>query len=234
MPHVMNRISAHTRAVMAVLPTGMARGHNGNPAASLRLERLFGCPVLLSGLSTLVLNRAELNTIHHHHKTNLEKIMKLHQNTPEPVVLFLAGILPVTALIHLQMLGLLGMIARLGPNNVLHQHGVQVLLSARQGKSWFSNLRSICQEYGLPDPLLTLQSPPSKLSWKKLTKSKVIDNWEIKLRSQVDFLPSLKHFHPAYMSLTLPHQMWSCARSPFEVRKVVIVARMMSAPQLLW
>ena len=41
MPHVMARISAHTRAVMAVLPAGMARGHNGNPAASLKLETLW-------------------------------------------------------------------------------------------------------------------------------------------------------------------------------------------------
>ena len=35
MPHVMARISAHTRDVMSVLPSGMALSHNMNPAASL-------------------------------------------------------------------------------------------------------------------------------------------------------------------------------------------------------
>ena len=228
MPHVMSRLSAHTRAVMAVLPSGMARGHSGNPAASLRLERMYGCPVLLSGLPSLVLNKSEIAVVHHHYKVNLERIMKLHQSSPECVVMFLAGSLPATALLHLRMLGLLGMIARLGPGNILHQHGVQVLLSTKPLKSWFNSIRSICHQYKLKDPLLILQSPPSKLSWKSTTRSKVVDVWEIKLRAQVEFLPSLKYFQPAFMSLSSPHPMWASARSPFEVRKAVVVARMLS------
>ena len=228
MPHIMGRLSSHIRAVMAVLPTGMARGHSGNPAASLRLEKLYGSPVLLSGLSSLLLSKSETSIVHHHHKVNLERIMKLHQSSPECVVMFLAGSLPATALIHLRMLGLLGMIARLGPGNILHQHGVNVLLSAKPVKSWFTSIRSVCQQYNLQDPLLSLQSPLSKLSWRALTKSKVIDVWETKLRAQVEFLPSMKYFKPAYMSLSSPHPMWACARSPFEVRKAVIVGRTLS------
>ena len=103
-----------------------------------------------------------------------------------------------------------------------------MLLSNSPGKSWFTQIRSICQEYGLQDPLINLQSPSSKDSWKSLTKSKVIDVWERKLRGQVEYLPSLKYFHPAFMSLSAPHPMWASARSPFEVRKAVVVARMMS------
>ena len=178
MPHIMARLSAHTRAVMAVLPCGMAKGHSGNPAASLRVERLYDCPLLLSGLSSLVLKNSELTVIHHHYKVILQriiKLIKLHQNSPECVVMFLSVSLPATALVHLGMLGLLGMIARLGPNNILHKRGIQVLLSNTPGKSWFTQIRSICQEYGLQDPLITLQSPSSKDSWKSLTKSKVID-----------------------------------------------------------
>ena len=48
------------------------------------------------------------------------------------------------------------------------------------------------------------------------------------MRAQVEFLPSMKYFKPAYMSLSSPHPMWACARSPFEVRKAVIVGRMLS------
>ena len=154
--------------------------------------------------------------------------MKLHQKTPECVVMFLSGTLPATALIHLRMLGLLGMIARLGPNNVLHQRGVHVLMSSSSMKSWFTHMRSICQEYSLQDPLLILQSPQSKESWKSLTKSKVLDVWEQRLRGQAEYLKSLKYFHPSFMSLTTPHPMWASAKSPFEVRKAVVVARMLS------
>ena len=182
MPHVLSRLSPHIRAIGAVLHTGMAAGHSGNPSSSMRLERLYGCPVLLSGLASLVLNKAEMSVIHHHFKVHLERLIKLHRNTPECVVMFLAGSLPASALLHLRMLGLLGMVARLGRGNILNQHGRHILLSNSPGKSWFTNLCSICQEYGLPDPLLILQTPPSNESWKKLTKSKVIDFWEARYR----------------------------------------------------
>ena len=228
MPHVMSRLSAHNRAIGAVLHTGMAAGHSGNPSSSMRLERLYGCPVLLSGLASLVLNKAEMSVIHHHLKVHLEKLLKLHRNTPECVVMFLAGSLPASALLHLRMLGLLGMIARLGRGNILHQHGCHILLSNSPGKSWFTTLRSICQEYSLPDPLLILQTPPPRESWKKLTKSKVIDFWEAKYRSQATLLPSLKYFNCNYMSLSSPHPLFEAAKSPFEVRKAVVAAKMLS------
>ena len=65
-------------------------------------------------------------------------------------------------------------------------------------------------------------------AWKKLTKSKVIDFWENKYRSQASLLPSLKYFNCNYMSLSSPHPLFEAAKSPFEVRKVVVAARLLS------
>ena len=42
--HIMNRLSAHRRAVFSVLHSGIANHHNGNPYASLRVEKCFGEP----------------------------------------------------------------------------------------------------------------------------------------------------------------------------------------------
>ena len=232
MPHILGRISARNRAIMALLPTGMARSHRGNPAASLRLELLYGTSVLLSGLGSLVLDDAETGIIHHQHKTNLEKLQRLFPATPEPVVMFLAGSLPASGILHLRMLGSLGMIARLGPEHILHQQGRHVLLTADQAStsksSWFLTIRDICKKYGLPDPLLVLQSPPTKSQWKARCKSKVIDFFEKKLRAEAEILPSLEYFKPRFMSLSKPHPLWTHAGSPFEVRKAVIAARMLS------
>ena len=71
MPNILSRLSAHTRAIMSVLPIGMACSHRGNPAASLSIEKLYGTPVLLSGLPSLVLSDSELSVVHHHHKLTL-------------------------------------------------------------------------------------------------------------------------------------------------------------------
>ena len=231
MPNILSRLSAHTRAIMSVLPIGMACSHRGNPAASLSIEKLYGTPVLLSGLPSLVLSDSELSVVHHHHKLTLQRLQRLHQATPECVVLFLAGSMPATGILHLRMLGLLGMIARLGPENILHKHGRHILLSASEkspSKSWFLSMRLLSQKYGLPDPLLILQSPPTPSHWKSTCKSKVIDWYEQRLRAEADLLPSLLHFKPAFMSLSAPHPMWTSAGSPYEVSKAVITARMLS------
>ena len=231
MPNILSRLSAHTKAIMSVLPIGMAFTHRGNPAASLRVEKLYSTPVLLSGLPALVLTDPELSIIHHHHKLTLERFQRLHQATPESVVMFLAGSLPATGILHLRMLGLLGMIARLGPENILHNHGRHILLSASPNspcKSWFLSLRLLTQKYNLPDPLITLQSPPTHSQWKSKCKSRVIDWYERQLRAEAELLPSLIYFKPSFMSLSSPHPIWTSAHSPYEVSKAVIAARMLS------
>ena len=89
-----------------------------------------------------------------------------------------SGSLPVTALLHLKLLSILA----------LTTSSTYIILSQKQERSWFSLIPSISSKYSLPDPLLTLQSPKIKESWKKLTKAKVTDFWEGKLRTQV-FIP---------------------------------------------
>ena len=231
MPNILDRITSHKNSLRAILPSGLALGHRGNPAASLHLERLYACPVLLSGLSDIVLSNLEVSAIHHHYKVHLERLQRLHQATPECVVMFFAGSLPATGLLDLRILGHLGMIARLGPENILHQHGRHALLNDdcyNTSKSWFSNTRSLCQQYALPDPLLILQSPPTHLYWKRLTKSKVLDWWQTKYRGTAEHMGSLVFFKPSFMSLSTPHPMWTSAASPFEVSKTVVTARMLS------
>ena len=94
--------------------------------------------------------------------------------------------------------------------------------------SWFVQVRNLTTQYQLPDPLMILQSPPSKESWKSLCRSKVISFWEEKLRGQASLLPSLKYFLPAYMSLATTHPTWTMATTPYQVTKACTVASMLS------
>ena len=60
-------------------------------------------------------------------------------------------------------------------------------------------------------------------TYKKLVKSKVLDYWEFKLRTEASFLPSLAFFHPEFMSLASPHKLWTTAgKKSFEVAKARI------------
>ena len=84
-PHIMERVKSHKRAIGAKLSVGLARSHRANPAASLRIERMYATPVLLSGVASLVLTQAETNLLNLHYKTILQNLQKLPNLTPHSV-----------------------------------------------------------------------------------------------------------------------------------------------------
>ena len=208
---IMTRISAHKRAIGSVLHVGMARSHRGNPSASLCIQKIYGNPVLFSGLAPLVLTIKDISIIDQHHKETLRSIQRLPSNTPQSVTCFLAGSLPGQAILHLRQLSIFSMICRL-ENDILRQHAVNIFrYEIRSTKSWFIQIYDICKLYNLPHPLKLLMEPLTKLQFKTLTKKKVIDYWEQKLRSEAKPLSSLQFFRPEFMSLASPHPLWTTA-----------------------
>ena len=161
---------------------------------------------------------------------HVEKLQRLFLSTPESVVHFLSGSLPLTGYLNLRQLTLLGMISRLGPSNILHRHTVFVLSNPKENsRSWFCLRTHTCSQYSLPSPKEILDSQQSRSSFKSLIESKVHDFWEQKLREDASRLPSLKYFKPEYYSLAQPHPIWRFAgNNPYEVEKATVQARFQS------
>ena len=132
-------------------------------------------------------------------KVTIEKLLKLHPKTPEPVVFFLAGRLPGEALLHIKQLTLSGMICHL-PGNILHNIALKLLITAKQSdRNWFAEIRNLCFRYNLPHPLLMLKEPLTKPAFKSLIKKNITDYCQSKLRAHCSELKSLKSFKPQYM-----------------------------------
>ena len=119
----------HKKALHALLPTGIGRKHRGNPAASLMLSKLYGTPVLLSGVASLVLSQAELNIIDGHYLKTLQMLLRLHDRTPRSIVYYLAGSLPAKAFIHQRQMSLFAMVCHVAQHVLLH--------SKVNKRSWF-------------------------------------------------------------------------------------------------
>ena len=158
--------------------------HRGNPAASLRVEALYCSPQLYSGLSILLLSPAEITAVSAQQKTTLERLQRLYPCTQSPAVHLLAGTIPAAGVLHMRQLGLLLMMAKLGPCNILHRHGLFILHHGLKN-SWFCQIREICLLYSLPDLMITLTSPPSSKSlWKKSVKTAVCQYWHRELAAK--------------------------------------------------
>ena len=229
MPNIINRITSHKKAMASVLSVGLARGHYGNPQASLKVHQLYGTPVLFSGLASLFLSKPEVSIIDGHYQRTVLYLQKLHDRTPRCVVFLLGGCLPGEAILHQKQLTLFLMICHL-PTDPLYLHAKQVLLSAPvSAKSWFQQIRKICLQYGLEHPLTLLDSPPPKAIFKRLVKELVTTYWENVLRDEAANLPSLHYFVAENWSLRSPHPIWSTAGSnSYECRKTSVLAKMIS------
>ena len=215
--------------MFAVLPAGLAKRHHANQAACLRVQNVCALPVLLSGIAALSLTAPELQALDCHYKKTLQSLMKLPDKCPAPVIYFLAGTAPITAHIHRRQLGLFGMICRL-PNNILHKVASSILASEPDtSKSWFVHIRQLCLLYSLPSPLLLLQQPPSKYSFKSLINKRVLDLWQRNLRDEAQPKISLTYFNPSFMSLCTPHPVWTpSSTNAFETNKTRLQTSLLS------
>ena len=83
--NIMERLSAHRGAVFSVLHGGLARAHRANPAASLKVEKIYCVSVLLSGMGSLILSTKEETLLNQQYKVHLQRLLRLHQTTPAPV-----------------------------------------------------------------------------------------------------------------------------------------------------
>ena len=229
LPSLLSRISAHKRALGAIIYSGMARSHRGNPVASLRLQQIYGNPVLFSGLGSLVMSDQEAKVLFQHHKDIICNLQRLLPRTPTPFIYFMAGTLPAEALLHKRQLSLFSMITRL-PSSILHGHARNIFNFVTQSrKSWFLTIRDLCMKYQLPHPSKLLDYPPNRDQFKLLVKKRIVDYWEQKLRHETSKLPSLQYFHPTFMSLTSAHPIWATAgASPTKVVMATQQARFLS------
>ena len=190
---ILTRFTAHNKALGGVLHTGMARGHRGNPAASLHVNSVYYIPVLLSGLAPLCLTKNEITTIGQHHKDTISNLQRLLPGTPRSVVLFLGGSLPGEALLHIRQLSIFGMITRLS-ENIIHAIASNILGSQTiYSRSWFHQIQVLCLQYHLLDPVHLQQSPLPKIQFNNVFKIFFINLLQTKIHVSIVPSPTMGH-----------------------------------------
>ena len=230
-PNITARLSSHRKAMYGLQFAGLAKHHRANPYASLRVESVFGLPVLLSGLASLVLSTKEEQVLDQYYKVFIQRMLRLHQATPAPAVFLMAGCLPFQAQLHLRIFSLFGQLCRLNNgDNILAARASIVFSSASpSSQSWFWKLRKLCLQYGLPHPSEWLSTKPGKLKVKTMVKAAVHEYTLNKLRAKADSLTSLQYLRTKFLGLTKCHPLFrSCGASPWEAEKATTQARLLS------
>ena len=169
--------------------------NRSNPCAALKVNKLYAVPVLLSGVTTLVLSKKEVNILEVYYRGIIRMLQKLPKSTPVPLIYFFAGALPLEAIIHKMQLSFFMMICHLS-EDPLNAHAKFILKKSKKSiSSWFQQIQQICSLYGIIDPMRLLSNPPTKLAFKNEVKLKVLQYWQDKLRNVAAMQISVRHMH---------------------------------------
>ena len=123
------------------------------------------------------------------HNKILRGFLKLSNSSPKPALYFLLGELPVEGRIHIATLMLFHTIWA-NPDTTVHKMTDYILMMSKENSTtWSNHVRILCKKYGLPCPLLLLQSGPawSREKWKTLVTTKVTVYIEKELREIAEY-----------------------------------------------
>ena len=91
-------------------------------------------------------------------------------------------------------------------------------------------VRGLCKQYSLPDPLQTLTSPPPKGPFKLSVKSAILTFWRSHLIAEAKSLTSLRYLRLPFLPLGHgAHPLWwTCFSSSSAIRSATVVGKMLS------
>ena len=150
-PHILNHITAHKKASSLIKFSSSSNTNVTSLWAHIRAEMCFCTPILLSGLSSLIINNTNMNYLETYFKGSLKKILRLPVDTPDPFVYLISGSLPLSAHIHLRQLSLVIKLNQLGPSHTSFIHATLTLTSKPIPKwSWWHHVSLMCIKYDIP------------------------------------------------------------------------------------
>ena len=174
-------------------------------SATLSKLRLFGTPSNYQSVAHLIHSDHEIAIMHTHHKKTLLNLQKLPKSNPDIFIMVFAGSLVVEAHIHINQLGLFGMISCI-PGHILQKVAPNKLKSEPDSSPyWFINIKRMWLLYRLPSPISLLKNTPSKDTYKTLVKNRVTEHWRRRnqLEAFKEFSSTLQarvllHFHTSF------------------------------------
>ena len=155
-----------------------------SPLVQIHLWRTYNLPVLVSGLAALPIRPSNMTSLNIFQNKVMRGFLKLSNSSPVPSLYFLLGELPAEGIVHIRTLTIFHNIWS-NPDTTVYKMVKYILtMCGSSSTTWSNHLQLLCLKYGLPSPLLLMQSGPSwsKEDWHCLVKTRVTIWFENYLR----------------------------------------------------
>ncbi|CAC5424698.1 unnamed protein product [Mytilus coruscus] len=125
--------------------------------------------------------------------------------------------------IHVKAINLFGNISRAKCDSIEWRLAErQLQIKPHNSHSWFIEIKEICLKYGITDLYDYLNSPLSKLQWKKLVKSKIYAYWTSKIIDKSKGYSTLKFMDHKYNTGTVHPLAISVRANLKDIRKIPV------------
>ena len=193
---VHHNIEKARRTTYCLMGTGL-HGSNGlDPETSIHILQTYVIPILVYGLEVLLPGKTLMLKVERFYQKLLKQILSIPDTAADPSVYILTGSLPIEGVIHSKALTLFGNFCRQSETSVEKQKARRQLSVKRDSSfSWFMDVKAILLKYNLPLPWDLLDSPPTKIGWKKTVKQHIDRYWTEMLQSRAALYPSLRYLN---------------------------------------
>ena len=228
------RIKKARNALYALFGAGL-HGRNGlPPGTSLHIWLAYVEPILLYGLETVLLTKKELDVLLQFERKTLKELQFLPIRTSNAITYLLLGKIPIVATLHKRILTLFGTITRSAECPIREIAIRQLAIKNLDNKSWFSQVRTLLLQYGLPTAYDLILDPFPKNRWKKMLDEAVNNFWEHTLKDEASDKSSLEYINLVHLSIGSVHQVWTTVKpNTFDVQRASVKARLLTGTYML-
>ena len=157
------------------------------PLVKLHIYQTFVCPVLLSGLSSLVIQPTTLSPLSIFQRKVLKGVLQLSKQASTASIHFLTGELPIEAMLHGDILSLFFSVWA-NPDLKIHTMVKYLVTNSTDNSwTWSNSIRKIANQYGLEEPMqLMYKDAPSRSNFKNDVITRICAFHEQDLRKNAE------------------------------------------------
>ena len=222
-----DKIKSARKAAYALMGPGF-HGINGmNPNTARALLQAYVIPRLLYGIEAVVLTQRQITKLEQYFKTLLKHLQSMADNTADPAVYILIGLLPIEATYDKHLVSL--MAAALKDHFFNKLALSQFARKSPNSSSWFIYCQKRLSKYKHTTPAECLISNIDPTSWATKTKKAIDAHWTQALADQAAAYSSLRYLKPQSNLSHKSHPVWSTSlRDARSTRAAIINAKLLT------
>ena len=225
--NIRNRIRATNGKLYHLLGTVIAADKALNQEVQREAYLTYLRSSLKSTLECFPFKDSEMKLLLDYEKKMLRRIFKHHSRSKTNPLYLLMGIVPIDAVIHMDMFSLFHNIWATKDETETADVCRAFMLKKMRIKTWPVFIRELAERYGIPDPLECLNHPaPSKEVWSSFVKKRIFHYHEMALKSKVNSYASTPFLNVNGLSLrNRPSKILQSAVTPYETQSLNVTIK---------